>query len=191
MQYVKKRYLKVGLNSVQESAREIFFQSVWNLSYLSMEAKNFFFKFLHNYLKLNASIHHFDNSVQQECSFCIIDYRRPSPKEVVEHVYFECPTIILFAQQYFENYFLQGTNVKFEHSWLFIGAPTYLSESFIYVINIEICFFNFFVYRSRLKKRRPLVKDLQQFMTWNRKIALKNKKYKSSFKRLNIPFDNG
>ena len=191
MQYVKKRYLKVGLNTVQESAREIFFQSTWHLSYLSMDVRNFFFKFLHNYLKLNASINHFDNSVSQECSFCLVDNRRPAPKEVIEHVYYECPTIILFAQQYFKDYFLQNCNINFEHQWLFIGAPTYLSENFINVINIEIAFFNFFVYKSRFKKRRPIVRDLKQFMFWNRKIAMKNKRYQLNFKKLNVPFDNG
>ena len=78
-----------------------------------MEVKNFFFKFVHNYLKLNAAIHHFDNSVSQECSFCLIDYRRPAPKEVIEHVYFECPTIIDFAKLYFTDYFFQRTNIVF------------------------------------------------------------------------------
>ena len=112
-------------------------------------------------------------------------------QEIVEHVYFECPTIIRFAKEYFEEYFLLGTNIIFDHSWLFIGAPTYLSENLIYVINIEICFLNYFVYKSRFKKRRPIVRDLKQFLFWNRKIALKNKKYKLSFQKLQIPFDNG
>ena len=156
-----------------------------------MEIKNFSFKLFHNYLKLNAAINHFDNSVSQECSFCLIDYRRPCPKEVVEHVYFHCPTIIDFAKKYFQEFFLLNTNINFEHSWLLIGAPTFLSEDQIFIINIEICFLNYFVYRARFKKRRPLIKDFKQFMFWNRNIAMRNKKYKKSFKKLNVPFDNG
>ena len=110
---------------------------------------------------------------------------------IVEHVYFECPTIRNFASLYFKDFFLSNSNIDFDHSWLFIGAPTYLSENHIYCINIEICCVNYFIYRSRFKKKRPLVKDFKQFMKWNRNIALRNKKYKRSLKSLNIPFDNG
>ena len=52
-------------------------------------------------------------------------------------------------------------------------------------------FFNFFVYKTRYKKKRLILKDFKQFMNWNRCIARRNKNYNRMFLKLEIQIDPG
>ena len=95
-----------------------------------------------------------------------------------------------FANEYF-NDFLQNTHVNFSIDWLLVGAPTTIAADLITIINIEIMFLNFFMYNCRFKKTKPRIIDFLHFMSWNRKVLLRNASYKKKFLRLQIPFDNG
>ena len=71
--------------------------------------------------------------------------------------------------------------------WLLIGAPSYINLKILNVINIELMFVNYFLYRSRLSKKLPTIRDFKFFMNWNRALMLKNKYYAQGFSKLRLP----
>ena len=184
------RYNWAGVNPV-DSLREIYFQSVWKTSYLPIDVRDFSLRFVNNYIKLNANIGRWDPTQTQDCTFCTQSYVvLGAAKEKYPHFFGICNITKPFATSYF-NGFLEKIHFDFSIEWLLLGAPSVLNKNLAEIIIIEIMFLNFFLYRCRNKKKKPLLNDFHNFMSWNRKILLKNNAYKRNFKRLNFVFDNG
>ena len=184
------RYEWAGVNPV-DSLREIYFQNVWKTSYLPIDVRDFSLKFVNNHIKLNANIGRWDPTQKQDCSFCTQSYVvLGAAKEKYPHFFGVCSITQPFAKRYF-NEFLEKIHFDFSIEWLLLGAPSVINKKLTDIINIEIMFMNFFLYTCRNKQKKPLLNDFHNYMSWNRKILMKNPAYKRNFKRLNFVFDNG
>ena len=75
--------------------------------------------------------------------------------------------------------------------WLLIGGPTFLNFKILNVVNIELMYVNFFLYRSRLSKKLPTIRDFKFYMSWNRALLLRNSYYAQGFAKFNLTIDNG
>ena len=146
--------------------------------------------FLNNNLKLNAHISKFDVNQNKNCTFCSLSQRyNPAPSERLRHFFYYCPISTEFAENHFQS-FLENINlIDFNMQWLMIGAPSYINFKLLNVINIELMFINYFLYRSRLSKKLPTIRDFKFFMSWNRALLLKNTYYSQGYAKLRRPPD--
>ena len=148
-------------------------------------------RFVNNYIKLNANIGRWDPTQTQDCTFCTTNHVvLGAAKEKYPHFFGTCNITQNFATSYF-NEFLEKIHFNFSIEWLLLGAPSVLNKDLISIINIELMFMNYFLYNCRNKKKRPLLNDFHNYMTWNRKILFKNPSYKKNLKKLNFVFDTG
>ena len=181
------RYTWADINEV-DSIREIRFHKVWTYNFLPIELRDFSFKLLNNYHKLNGGIAHFNENISAACTPCSLKNLRPSPKETLKHFFYECPVNNNFAHTYF-NTFLNRINIDFSMDFLLLGAPSILPESLAFIINIEIIMMNFFLFNSRYKNRLPLLRNIQHYTSWHRTLFCKNKNYDEKYQRFR--FDPG
>ena len=146
--------------------------------------------FLNNGLKLNAHISKFDVNTNKNCTFCSLCQRfNPAPSERLRHFFYYCPISTDFAENYFTSFLEHINLIEFNMQWLLIGAPSYINFKLLNVINIELFFVNYFLYKSRLSKKLPTIRNFQFFMNWNRKLLLKNKYYAQGFSKLRRPLE--
>ena len=186
----KNRYSWANVTPV-ETAREVLFHKVWQTNFLPIDLRHFSLKFVNNYYKLNIHLHNTDPTISSDCSFCTTNYvALGAEREKIDHFFGKCHISQNFAKTYFSS-FLQNTHATFSIDWLLVGAPTNLAADLIFLINIEIMFLNFFMYNCRFKRKKPLINDFLQYMSWNRKVLMRNNIYHKKFLRLQIPFDNG
>ena len=176
------RYSWAGINEV-DSIREIRFHKVWTHSFLPIEIRDFSFKLINNYHKFNANIAHFNENISASCTACTVQKLLPAPKETIKHMYHDCPVNENFAKKYFET-FLNNIDINFSMDFLLIGVPAILPESLAFIINIEIILLNFFLFNVRNKKQLPLMRNFNYFISWHRKLLLKNQNYADKYQRL-------
>ena len=184
---VSNRYGWCEINFA-DSAREMNFQNVWQKSFLPLSIRDYSLRFINNKEKLNIHLFKSRYNVFPACSFCAIDNDETENRETIEHFYNKCDTVREFSKSIFENYF---PDVNFDISWLLIGAPSNLSSSLIFIINIEIFFINFFLYNFQNSRCLPTLEHYNRFMSWYRIFMLKNERYKTAYYDHNFPFDNG
>ena len=186
---VKNRYAWVQKPQV-EFAREVVWFRTWSLSYINIDVRGFAMIFLNNGLKLNSHISKFDASQNKNCTFCSLSQRfNPAPSERLRHFFYYCPISSEFAEEYFNNFLENLPIITFNMQWLLIGAPSYINFKLLNAINIELMFVNYFLYRSRLAKKLPTIRDFKFFMGWNRSILLKNKHYAQGYSKLRRPIE--
>ena len=184
----KNRYLWANQNFDLE--RELAWQSCWTLSFLPMELKNFSLKLLNNLHKLNAHQHHFVANTAQDCSPCTLSNLRPTQKETLSHFFVNCPVNNNLAVSYFSD-FLQNQQLIFDSSWFLIGAPIQHNIKKTFILNIEILLVCYFFFNCRAKQTLPLMRNLQMYIGWNRKLFFKNSRYEDYFNTFSNPFDPG
>ena len=186
---VKNRYSWVEKNQV-DFVREVVWFRTWSLSYINIEVRGFAMIFLHNNIKLNAHISKFDNSQDKGCTFCNLSQRyNPAPSERIRHFFYYCPISTDFAERYFGEFLTNINLIEFNMQWLLIGAPSYITFKVLNVINIELIFVNYFLYRSRLSKKLPTIRDFKFYMSWNRALLLKNSYYAQGYAKLRRPIE--
>ena len=185
----KNRYLWANTTPVQ-FAREVYWQNVWKLNCITIDMRSFALKFFNNHEKYNANINHFDAEVSQNCTFCTGPDNLGAVKETKRHFFGTCNVTRDFAFEYF-NTFLQNVDFNFEISWLLIGAPAHFSHNHIYIINIELIHFNFFLFKCRKMRKKPTILAFNNFMSWHRKILFRHNNYKIKFKSHKFPYDTG
>ena len=183
------RYKWVDLNEVDLN-RELRLQSTCHLSFLTINLKDFCFKMLNNQLKFNANLVHFVDNKSAECTFCVLENRRPAPKEVTNHFFITCPTSNTFYTNYF-NKFLEHKPFDFSPDWILTGAPSNLHQSLAYILNIELLIVSLFLFNSRTKKILPNAHNVEHFVRWNRTLLKKNAKYSINYALFSNPFDPG
>ena len=90
---------------------------------------------------LNARINHFDDSVDDACSYCVLDNEFTSNREVLEHFYGNCETTENFSKTVFKEKF--GIT-NYSKDWNLLGVPTTYNKSSSLILNIEIILINLF-----------------------------------------------
>ena len=172
------RYNWAGVNTI-DSVREILFHKVWQTIFLPIDIRHYALKFVNNYLKLNVHLNGNGRNPQisPDCSFCTTNYVvLGAEREKIDHFFGKCNVSKKFASDYFSE-FLQNIDVNFSIDWLLLGAPSTLAMDLIFIINIEIMFLTYFMHNCRFKKTKPKINDFLNFMSWNRKVMLKNNSY--------------
>ena len=160
--------------------REQKFLVSWGHNFIPNEIRNFSFKFLFNLLKLNGAIAHFDEEKNASCTFCVIARHLPPQKETLEHFFQGCPTNLDFFTTYF-TVFLHRCQLLFDKNMIFRGAPEYLSESQIFIINIELLLVCFFLYKQRVKNKLPIEVNFRDFMSVTRETLKGNSSYRRAW----------
>ena len=175
----KTRYLWSGIPI--EVQREERFVNVWNLGFLPINIREFAFKFLNNLLCLNSNLAHFSD-INPACTMCILSRNLPPQKENYLHFFGHCPTNTNILLQYF-NTFFSNTNILWDSSFILIGTPSFINYSTSVVINVEIILVAHFIFQCRLKKKLPLLNNLNDYMKSHRKILLLSSRYNKSFSK--------
>jgi len=155
------------------------FVNVWNLGFLPINIREFAFKFLNNLLCLNSNLAHFSD-INPACTMCTLSNNLPPQKENYLHFFGHCPSNTNILLQYF-NMFFANTNIIWESSFIFVGAPTFLNHSSSVVINVEIILVAYFLFQCRLKKKLPLLNNLNNDMKSHRDILSLSSKYNKYF----------
>lgn len=183
----KNRYFWCDLNEV-DSERESRWYTTWQLNFLSIELRNFGFKLFNNYLKFNSSISHFSENVSAACTFCTVSKALPAPKETISHFCLNCPTVVGFVSNHFNN-LLANTNIQFEQNFMLLGASNDISGNLAMLINIEILIVSLFLFNTRLRNKIPLDHNFSIHIKSTRDLLLRNAKYRQLYSCLQ--FDPG
>ena len=171
-------WIDIVLNPKRESR----FISMWNLSFLTINLRDFIFKMVNNKLAFNANVHHFSNiDISQECTLCILSKLRPTEKETSLHIFVRCPTSSNIINEYFDK-FLEHSNIPFNINFCLIGAPDNLTYDLSMILNIEIFLVCFFIYKCKCKRKLPLSTNLHTFIQWYKNSVLhKNIRYQKAW----------
>ena len=146
---------------------------MWNLSFLTLDIRDFSFKMINNKLNFNASLAHFSESVQNSaCSFCTLSRNLPPPKETIKHFFTSCPVSTSFASNYFNN-FLNGCDLTFSNDWLLLGVSSDIFSSKAFIINIEIVALCLFLFKCRLRTKLPLHENFKEYIDWTENFGKK------------------
>ena len=183
------RYNWASVNII-DLTRELRWQNSWHLSFLTINLKDFSFKLLNNKLKFNGHLAHFLDNQSAECTFCVMSNMRPAPKENIKHFFIDCPTSNNLYTNHFNN-FLSNKPFNFSSDWTLLGAPSTLHASLAFILNIEILLISLFLFNCRARKLLPTQINLNYFISWNRSLLKKNRKYCINLSLFSNPFDPG
>jgi len=90
-----KSYLKIIAETdsvpVISTSRARSLLSGWDFKYLPSELRTFVLKFYSNTLGLASRVAHFNQEVDQRCTFCILKNLNPANRESFVHLFFNCP----------------------------------------------------------------------------------------------------
>ena len=184
---IKNRYNWAEVTTV-DIPREINFQKCWSTSFLPMNIRDFSFKMINNTNVLNARINHRDDSVDDVCSYCIIDNEHTSNREVLEHFYGKCNTVIDFSREIFKDRF--GIQ-NYSKDWNLLGVPKTFTNAESLILNIEIILINLFLLRFRHTNCKPTLTEYKKHYSLTLRILNKSKFYRDNYRKLSVPFDNG
>ena len=187
LQTTKNRYSWTQTAGIDVD-REIKWLNTWNHSFLPIQIRDFGLKHLNNTIKYNVHKSKINSLVSPSCTFCELERILPAQRETIKHFFIECPTTFSFANNYFNNN-LRVLNFIFSQENLLIGAPSYLPDFVIFILNIEILMLNFFLYNCAKKKKTPLMCNFICFIANYRKLFLQNGTYSKKFSK--IIFDPG
>jgi hypothetical protein len=120
---IKKFEKLIGLNTGKNLNFELW-NSYWNTSGLANKMREFIFKFSNNLLGLNTRIAHFNQHVNEACTFCILRKSFPAQRETFVHLFFDCSetnkTLTSFERTYLGN--LRLDNEEKRKFFWFFGA---------------------------------------------------------------------
>ena len=173
---------------VVDVEREKKWLNVWNHSFIPIQIREFGLKHLNNTNKYKCHLSKINHNISPNCTFCEQYNLLPAQRETIKHFFIECPNTISLKNNYFNNN-LKVTNFNFSMENLLIGAPSYLPDFVIFILNIEILMFNYFLYSCARKGKTPLMVNLICFISNYRKLYLKNGSYSKKFSK--IIFDPG
>ena len=187
IQTIKNRYNWAEVTTV-DIPRELNFQKCWSTSFLPMNIRDFSFKMINNTNVLNARINHRDDSVDDVCSYCVIDNEHTSNREVLEHFYGKCDTVTQFSKNIFaEKFGIQN----YTKDWNLFGVPKTFSNAQSLILYIEIILINLFLLRFRHSNCKPSIREYKKHYSLTLKILKKSKLYRETLNSLSVPFDNG
>ena len=153
----------------------------WKFSFITINIREFIFKFLNNRLAFNANLSHYQNSTTPpDCTFCSLTNLRPVCKETYRHFFIGCPTTIKLFDLYFNGFLERKIEYK-NINLLLLGAPANLDSAPKLILNIELLLFNFFIFREKLSRKIPLLINLNNFFEWYRVFFLKSFYYRRSW----------
>jgi hypothetical protein len=75
--------------------------SVWNLFCFSNDFREFLFKQRNNTLGVGARVAHFDDTVDERCTFCRLLYQGTNTREDFLHIFRTCPITVGLLQNLF------------------------------------------------------------------------------------------
>ena len=161
----------------------------WSNTFLSMDLREFSFKFFNNSLGTNQRLSNFVPGRAAGCSFCTLKNIGPIPIETVIHLFFYCD-LVQPIMNWFEITFLSDLNLDTREKrlkfWFFgiihnnnitnILFPLALAQSFLYSI-----------WRTKLQKRLPvrMVIEMETFFLMN-KITRASAHFRAIVPNINI-----
>ena len=169
------------LNHQIDINRESRFMSMWRVSYLPMNIRDFAFKFCNNLLLFNAQLAKF-NDTSPACTQCTIALNCPTPRETALHFYLYCSSNTDLLFEYF-NTFLFQSNISWVADFVFLGAPSNIPFYKAIVINTEIILSSWFLFECKNKKVKPALRMLKDFITNYRAIFLRFPKYQNAYNK--------
>ena len=183
---VATRY-KWANTDIIDAEREIRFYNTWNLSFLTINIREFSLNLCNNGLNMAANLSHFvDNITSKSCIFCSLALLLPSPKETHSHFLLHCPVSNQIILDHFTG-FLAGKSINFDKSCMLLGAPSNLTTAESLIFNTEIILTNYYLYKCKIEKRLPLSINLNEFFSWNRTLLFYSSRYKRAYNRFMFP----
>jgi hypothetical protein len=130
----------------------------WTHSCYGNTIKEFIFKFRFNYLNLNNRINAYNPDVDPRCNFCRIRDPDTRIRDLLAHVFYDCPSIYVIVQNFIRKYFprLDSDLKSKELYWYGIDNDTYICQSINLVIfdTLWYCVF-------RYKQKRTIPNYIQ------------------------------
>jgi hypothetical protein len=140
-----------GNNSFSENV------SWWNMNSLPNRIRMFAFKFYNNILGINTRTSHFAANPNRACTFCSLSNAPPHPDESFIHIFFKCPTVRNWQNNFLTRYFndLQLTENDSKKFWFLGLLPRDANPNL--AILTSIILFQYCCWEEKLRKRRPSV----------------------------------
>ena len=155
--------------------RESRFFTSWTISFIPMNVREFAFKFLNNFLYLNANkAKMLRNEDLAKCFFCD-NYsvnQNDIPHENYRHFFLQCPISDVHINQYFREFLIRGNFgwIIWQRKFLLIGAPPFLDSERASILNIELITSAFFLFQCKLRKIQPSYTLLKDHCDYYREI---------------------
>jgi hypothetical protein len=126
--------------------------SKWNLGFMNTGVRVFSFKFYNNILGINSRVAHFNPEINAGCTFCVLKKILPPPKEIIAHLFFDCPTMDILVKELGQRY-LQNLNLEKDHFFL-SNASDYEKDNRPLDIILEL--FRYVIWQYKLNSKVPL-----------------------------------
>ena len=177
-------YYKSEFNLIQSKN----FLSIWTLSCLPTDIKNFVLLRANNKIILNYQLSRFNNA-GTHCSFCIFFPTTFISLETPEHLFFDCPITKVLVDKYFDN-FIEGQSFCWKECF-FKGVKATDVKMRTYV-NIEITLFTHYLFSVRSLKKLPSFAGLIYHIALIKKVMFHaSKKYADIIKYMSTEKHGG
>ena len=175
--------------NVLDPQRESRFFLSWTKSFVPMNIREFAFKFLNNFLHLNANrARMLQNENLAKCYFCEnhpVGLMQIIPHENYRHFFLQCRTSDEVLRVYFRDFLDRGSFQWFiwNRNLMLLGAPSFLENERALVLNLELILAAFFLFQCKLRKLCPSINKLKEHCEFYREIFLFAPAYKRGFNR--------
>ena len=172
-----------------DPVRESRFFLIWTTSYMPMNIREFAFKFLNNFLHLNANrAKMLRNEDLAKCYFCenfANDQAQLIAHENYRHFFLQCPISNDPVNIYFREFLIRGSLgwIIWSRNLLLIGAPVFLDIERALVFNIELITVAFFLFQCKIRKLCPTLDLLKDHCEYYREIYSFSPAYKRAWRK--------
>jgi exonuclease III len=146
----------------------------WSCVAMSNRYREFLFKFFNNLLGINSRVSHFNNNVNEACTFCTIKQIFPSPRETFLHLFYDCNEVqdllSKFENKYFDDVDLRSRQKKLEFWFLGICDIGDATEKF-YIFLLLKSLVLFYVWECKLKKIKMSFASAENFLEFHVKTT--------------------
>jgi hypothetical protein len=155
---------------IGNSINSIIINQSWSCVAVSNRYREFLFKFFNNLLGINSRVSHFNNNVNEACTFCTLKQIFPSPRETFLHLFYDCNEVqdllSKFEKKYFDDVDLQNRQKKLEFWFLGISDIGDANEKF-YIFLLLKSLVLFYVWECKLKKIKMSFASAENFLEFH------------------------
>jgi hypothetical protein len=129
----------------------------WNYSFIPNKIRDFSLKFFRNILGLNSRVAHFNQNVDESCTFCVMSNSRPPNRETFLHLFFDCAYTVHLHERFLSNFFpdLIFNTANERICFLFLGTLPHTGKNNFMFLRVFVLTWLFVIWEAKLL-RQPL-----------------------------------